>query len=36
MRGAVVSTIASEAAAPIALQPDEGEALWFLGCLVTI
>jgi mannose-6-phosphate isomerase-like protein (cupin superfamily) len=36
MRGAVVSTIASEAVAPIALQPDEGEALWFLGCLVTI
>jgi hypothetical protein len=26
----------STTAAPIALQPGEGEALWFLGSLVTI
>jgi quercetin dioxygenase-like cupin family protein len=31
-----VSTTSSQIAAPIALQPGEGEALWFLGCLVTV
>jgi quercetin dioxygenase-like cupin family protein len=31
-----VSTTSSQTAAPIALQPDEGEALWFLGFLVTV
>jgi len=31
-----MSTAASPPVAPIALQPDEGEALWFLGVLATI
>ena len=31
-----MSTTSSQATAPIALQPDEGEALWFLGFLVTV
>jgi quercetin dioxygenase-like cupin family protein len=31
-----VSTTSSQTAAPIALQPEEGEALWFLGFLVTV
>jgi quercetin dioxygenase-like cupin family protein len=31
-----MSTTTSASATPIALRPDEGEALWFLGTLVTI
>jgi quercetin dioxygenase-like cupin family protein len=31
-----VPATSSQTAAPIALQPDEGEALWFLGFLVTV
>jgi quercetin dioxygenase-like cupin family protein len=34
--GSAGSTDATTAAAPIALAAGEGEALWFLGCLVTI
>jgi quercetin dioxygenase-like cupin family protein len=34
--GSASSTDATTAAAPIALAAGEGEALWFLGCLVTI
>jgi quercetin dioxygenase-like cupin family protein len=30
------TTAAAPAVAPIALAPDEGEALWFLGFLVTV
>jgi len=35
-KGALVSTTSSSPVAPIALQRDDGEALWFLGFLVTI
>ena len=31
-----MSATEATAAGPIALQQDEGEALWFLGCLATI
>ena len=31
-----MTTTAGPAASPIALQQDEGEAIWFLGCLATI
>jgi quercetin dioxygenase-like cupin family protein len=36
MKGATVSTLAASQPSPIALQEGEGEALWFLGALVTI
>jgi quercetin dioxygenase-like cupin family protein len=34
--GSARSTDSTTAAAPVALAAGEGEALWFLGCLVTI
>ena len=30
------SGIGTPAIAPIALDPDQGDALWFLGCLATV
>src|SRR3990172_12183733 len=35
-KGGTMSTATSTAVDPIALQQDEGEALWFLGVLATI